>query len=288
MSIPELRAFDAVASEGGFTPAARALGVRQPTVSGQVGALERRFGVQLIDRATGEPTQLGRRLKQLTAPMLGLHRAAERLLEGASGAGTRRVRLVVDTPVSVMPLLQAVREVIPEAEFDVGVANGGAAMDQLRAGRADVVVVADAPQGEGFDRTELARQDLAAVVRHDHRLAAGNAVRLADLLAEPLVQREAGSVTRATLERAAREIGVKPRLALTVEGREAAVAAVAAGFGCTVIGEHEFIDDPGVLMLDLLEPSITLIEYLVCLSGQSRTGIVGAMFAAAESRDHTF
>jgi LysR family transcriptional regulator, low CO2-responsive transcriptional regulator len=50
MNHAQLRAFHAVASEGSFTRAAAALHVTQPTLSGQVKALEQNFGVRLFDR----------------------------------------------------------------------------------------------------------------------------------------------------------------------------------------------------------------------------------------------
>ena len=46
----QLRAFHAVAGAGGFTRAAAALGVTQPTLSGQVAGLEAAYGVRLFER----------------------------------------------------------------------------------------------------------------------------------------------------------------------------------------------------------------------------------------------
>ena len=68
MNHAQLRAFHAVASEGSFTRAAAALHVTQPTLSGQVKALEESFGVRLFDRRGRKvmPTELGRELLDLT------------------------------------------------------------------------------------------------------------------------------------------------------------------------------------------------------------------------------
>src|SRR4029434_9325467 len=50
ISHSQLRAFHAVATAGSFTKAAQLLNVTQPTLSGQVRALEERFGVRLVDQ----------------------------------------------------------------------------------------------------------------------------------------------------------------------------------------------------------------------------------------------
>jgi DNA-binding transcriptional LysR family regulator len=48
MRLTQLRSFHAVAQHGGFTAAARALHISQPTVNTQVGALEANYGVELF------------------------------------------------------------------------------------------------------------------------------------------------------------------------------------------------------------------------------------------------
>ncbi len=50
MNHAQLRAFHAVATEGSFTKAARALSVSQPAVTIQVKALEETYGVELLHR----------------------------------------------------------------------------------------------------------------------------------------------------------------------------------------------------------------------------------------------
>ena len=65
----QLRSFHAVATEGSFTKAANMLHVTQPTLSGQVKALEEQFGVRLFDRRKRriELTDIGRNLFDIAA-----------------------------------------------------------------------------------------------------------------------------------------------------------------------------------------------------------------------------
>ena len=50
MNQTELRAFHAVATAGSYTKAADLRHVTQPTLSGQIKALEERYGVRLFER----------------------------------------------------------------------------------------------------------------------------------------------------------------------------------------------------------------------------------------------
>src|SRR4051812_37072490 len=83
----QLRAFHAVASRRSFTLAGEALGVSQPAVSMQVGALEEASGVQLLARGRGRvaPTALGQALLDITGRLFALEAEAAELL-GAAGA----------------------------------------------------------------------------------------------------------------------------------------------------------------------------------------------------------
>ncbi len=62
-----------MATEGGFTAAARQLNIGQPTVSSHVGNLEGYFGVELFHRAGRriQLTEIGRKLYDITHDLFG-------------------------------------------------------------------------------------------------------------------------------------------------------------------------------------------------------------------------
>ena len=67
-----LKVFEAVAEEGSFTKAARALGITQPAVSQNIAELEKITGVRLFDRHRGEVvlTEQGRVFGEYAARIL--------------------------------------------------------------------------------------------------------------------------------------------------------------------------------------------------------------------------
>lgn len=50
LSLPQMRAIEAVAESGSFSGAAKRLGISQPSVSNHVTAVENRFRTKLLDR----------------------------------------------------------------------------------------------------------------------------------------------------------------------------------------------------------------------------------------------
>lgn len=73
-----LKVFEAVAACGGFTAAARELGVTQGAVSQNVAELEKELGVMLFDRGRGEVTLSadGRRFREYSSQILHWYEAA--------------------------------------------------------------------------------------------------------------------------------------------------------------------------------------------------------------------
>ena len=68
----ELAAFVAVADAGGFSAAARRIGVSQPSISKAVAGLEQRLGIALLHRSTRNVivTDQGRRYYDRIKPLM--------------------------------------------------------------------------------------------------------------------------------------------------------------------------------------------------------------------------
>jgi LysR family transcriptional regulator, low CO2-responsive transcriptional regulator len=74
-----LRTFHAVAEHRGFTAAANALGIGQPTVTTQIKELEERYGVELLLRRGRRVvlTEVGVALLEITRRLMNLSEEAQ-------------------------------------------------------------------------------------------------------------------------------------------------------------------------------------------------------------------
>ncbi|KAA5606989.1 LysR family transcriptional regulator [Roseospira marina] len=115
-----VRAFEAAGRLGGFTAAARDLGVSQGAVSRQIGILERWLGQRLFDRVTGGV--------RLTAAGASLLPAATEALDGLERAAGRLTRDPWDIDVAasvtlamrwLMPRLPAFQSAHPHARLKI-------------------------------------------------------------------------------------------------------------------------------------------------------------------------
>ncbi len=283
MNYAQLRAFYAVAREGGFTKAARALNVTQPTVSGQVKALEEDYGVRLFERRGRrvETSPLGRELLETARRMFDLEEEAHDMLAAARNLRRGHLRVGADGPYHVIPALAAFNQRYPGIEVSLRMGNSDAVLRDLLDYASDVAVLANVAADPRLLAIQLRRDSLVIFVARNHPLARRSAVRLKELDGQAMVMREVGSATRRIFEEALAESGIEPRSVMQMDGRESVREAVAAGLGLGVVSEAEFIADRRLKMLRVNGARLTMTEYVVCLSERRKLRTVGAFLELA-------
>ena len=282
MNFAQLRAFHAVASEGGFTRGALRLGISQPAVTVQVRALEERYGVLLFRRLGQrvELTESGRDLWQRTRRVFAELDDMEELMASAGELRVGRLEIGADGPFSVMDLLAGFIRHYPGIRVAVWIGNAARVLADLRETRTDLAVLNLIEPDAELHAQTLYRDRIVAVLLADHPRA-GRRIELADLAELPLVLREPGSATRALLLQALDRAGIAPRIALELGSREAVREAVLAGLGVGVVFERELVPDPRLRSVGLEGADLSAAVSLACLPERRRLRVVQAFFALA-------
>ncbi len=286
VSHAQLRAFHAVATQGGFTRAAAALGLTQPTLSGQVRALEDSYGVRLFERRGRgvELTGLGRALHDATRRLFGLEAEAEQLLAAARGLTSGRLRVGADAPYLIVPLLADFNRRYPGIRLSLTFGNTERTLRELFERRSDVAVLPDIESDGRLHAVPYRRDRLIVFVDRGHPWARRRGVRLAELEGQRLVLREVGSTTRALFERAVAAAGVALGDTLEIGSREGVREAVAAGLGVGVVYESEFGRDDRLSPLALRDVELRSVECVACLEEQRPLRVVRAFFELVRER----
>jgi len=188
VEIRELRAFVAVAEEGSFSAAARVLHLSQSALSQTVQSLERRLGVQLLQRhSTGVTiTEAGTTLLREARVLLAQHDRALAAVTGpnAAGPGTLRVGLPLELPASLLPgVLEQLRDAFPLTRVDVSHDSSAAQLAALREGELDVALVREHPADPAFGTVLALEEDLgvALAASRASELTGSDGVRLHQL-----------------------------------------------------------------------------------------------------------
>ncbi len=182
----ELRYFVAVAEELHFGRAADRLGIAQPPLSRAIRQLERRLGVQLLDRDRRGValTDAGRVLLREAGAALDAVAAAARRTRRA-GDSTRPLVLATKAGASyelLQRLLAALASEPGAAPIEVLLCEVGEQARLLRDGRADVALM-HRPVDDlaGFDTEDLHVEGQVALLPAGHPLASRDQLTLADV-----------------------------------------------------------------------------------------------------------
>ncbi|MFJ9863890.1 LysR family transcriptional regulator [Streptomyces sp. NPDC101165] len=160
-----LRTFLAVYRSGSFTGAARLLGLSQPTVTTQMRTLERQTGRELFERLPRgvAPTQVAEELAaRIAAPLDEL--AAVAGPEPREGVRPEPVHLAGPAEFLCTTVLPALAPLVAEG-VRLRVATGltDPLLDELRAGRHDLVIATARPRGRTLHAVPLADEEFVLV-----------------------------------------------------------------------------------------------------------------------------
>ncbi|MFE5816128.1 LysR family transcriptional regulator [Streptomyces sp. NPDC056479] len=250
-----LRTFLAVYRAGAFTAAAPALGLSQPTVTAQIRTLEQQSGRELFTRLPRgvEPTPYAH---ELAARIAGPLDALATLHD--TDAAAAPVHLAGPSELLCVRVLPALVPLVADG-VQLRVAQGlpEPLMEEMRAGRHDLVITTRRPRGRALESVPLADEDylLVASPAWARRIAAhpgADGDPCAALRGVPLVSyaEDLPIVRRYWRTIFGKQLTARP--AVTVPNLYAVLSAVNAGAGYSVLPRslcQEYLDSGRLVLL---------------------------------------
>lgn len=264
----------AVAAEGSFTAAARALGYTQPAISQMVRRLEQRTGTVLVERSgrTVRLTEAGQVLARHAVQVLAALDNAEAEVAAIAGLESGRVRLMAfpSSSATLVPrALAKVKSAHPGVTVKFSEGEPPESLAALRAGLCDLAVAftydgTDAGRGEddleGLEVIDLLLDPVTVALPMNHPLADQDVVSLADLADEPWI---AGCPRcRGHLLALSDHAGFAPEVTFETEDYVAVLGLVAAGLGVALVPRLILasVSHPGVRTLPLQPRSARTVQ----------------------------
>ncbi|MEM6634672.1 MAG: LysR substrate-binding domain-containing protein [Pseudomonadota bacterium] len=274
----QLRAFHGVALHGGFSRAAAALNQTQPSLSDQVRRLEQAHDTLLFHRS-GRQVRLtaeGEALFLLTRQYFELEDAISARLSRSGAAVEGTVRIVADSAAHITDHISRFRARYPRIQVALQSGNTAEVLDQIRAYKAEIGVIADRPNEAGLNVVPLGSAPIVAIVRRQDAARFPASMAFAEILAAPLIWREPGSRTRAKVAEAARAAGLNLKPAIEVEGREAMRELVASGAGIGFVSRAEAGEDSRIAQITVADVDLSMSEALVSHSARHDVPVIRA------------
>lgn len=284
MRYSQLRAFHHVALHGGFSRAARALNISQPSVSDQVRQLEQRHDVLLFTREARQVkmTDTGEALFRLTSEMFEVEERISALFDENRAALSGNLRIMADSAMHITDAVRRFRETSPDVFVTIRTGNTEDLLRRLRNYEAEIGVVGNAISAPDLDSVDLGRTPILALVAKDHLPKEVRSLRFRDLPSFPLIYRENGSRTRALVEEQASVLGMSLEPSIEVEGREAMREVVASGAGIGFISEAEFGHDRRLRAIPFEDVDLGMSESLVTLSARRDVPLIRGFLKAVQ------
>jgi DNA-binding transcriptional LysR family regulator len=282
MDTRQLLAFCAVVERRSFSQAAERLGVTQPAVSLQVRSLEKRLGVQLLDRSGRrvEPTEAGARLYRNAQRLLQLEdEILADLVEDATGELTGTFEIGASTGpggVVLSQLLCRFAQEHPSLHVSLLVFDTQTVVEHVAGRTLELGVVGAAPRHRAVEYEPFFRDTVVLACPPGHRFA-GRTVTFDELREEQLILMQDGAGVRQLIEEKLREAGLRLRdldVRLELGLQESVTGAVRGGYGVTFISRSSIEND--LAAGTLVEARVAGLElereiFLVRAAGRSET-----------------
>lgn len=231
--------FEAVIRHGGFTRAAEALHVAQPSVSAQIRQLEKTLGVELLVRTTRRVslTPAGEQLLHRARRIMDELDAARQEMSAHATVLAGRIR-VGATPVvgdlSLAGLLTRYRRTYPGVGVELSSGLIGELLDSLAAAKLDVVIGPEHAPDARFVSQPVTEERFVLITEPGD----GRAVTsLRQVAGEPFVCLPRGSGLYDILTRAAERDGFTPDISFETQTPHSIRELVSTGVGVALIAE---------------------------------------------------
>ncbi|BAV64702.1 LysR family transcriptional regulator [Sphingobium cloacae] len=293
LDLRQLYYFLTVAEQGSISGAASALEIAQPSLSANLGRLERKLQVQLVIRTSKgiRLTQAGRLLSEHSRRIVGA--AAQAIDEIRQTDGETRDTVSIGLPPSLglllsVPLAETIQNECPHIRLRITEAMSGDILEWMVSERLDLGCAYEVHDSLPLSFHPLLTEQLFLVTASDNlppgleRDAAGiPVISAAALPSLPLALPGASHGARKVVERFARSRGLQLNVVLEIDSLPQIVTMTARASAYTILPHAAVIDEVAAGTLSLVrivEPSMIRTAYLV----RKRTRPAGPAISSVE------
>jgi LysR family carnitine catabolism transcriptional activator len=240
MELRQIQYAVAVIDSGGFTRAAAALYVSQPSLSQGVANLETELGTPLFRRVGRRVvlTAAGEAFQEPARQLLRDVRTIREIVGAVAGLQAGRLDLVALPTLAVEPaarLVAAFRRAIPQVALRLAEPeDSDALLNMVRDGRSELGFTEVSP-GNDLESVDLGSQEILVVCPPGTPIPPGNRLPVAMLTSMALVATPPGTSTRRLLDEALASADIRTQIAVETGQREAILPLVLAGAGTTFL-----------------------------------------------------
>jgi len=243
----QLKALIALADEGSFSAAAKALNITQPAVSLQIKAIEQNTGLKIFERIGGTVvlTDDGHVIYDHAMIILMQYQNLNDFINTSKNIKSRALKMIASTVPGdyILPsYLSEFKKIYPDIMTQVHIEDSKKVLQQVLNGAYDFGIIGSKASHRDLHSKLLWQENLKLIKGVDTAFEFKN---LKQVLTLPLVMREKGSGTRETIAHFIKKHDVNLQQSDTMLGMgstQSIISAVSAGLGVSWVSEHAIQD----------------------------------------------
>jgi LysR family transcriptional regulator, nitrogen assimilation regulatory protein len=237
LDLRQLKYFVGIVDDGSISLAAQRLHIAQPALSQHVRNLEETLGTPLLLRSARgvQPTEAGSRLYDRALTILKEVDEAVDLVRGYAGSPRGSVTIGMPTSVALVlavPLIEAVRQELPEVHLRLMEGMSGTIMEWLHGHRLDLAMLFDVERSTVLRVKPLLTENLYAICPPG---SSSGDIPFCEAAALPLIVPGRPHGLRERIEKAARAAGVLLNVTAEIDGLPQIKMLVQRGVGSSIL-----------------------------------------------------
>ena len=267
MEFHQLRYFCAVAKSASFTRAAERLGISQPSLSQQIGRLEKNIGAPLFVRLgrTVRLTAYGEALLpsalNIIKEISEIESALANLQEGMRGV-LRVGAIPTIMPYMLAPRIHSFCEAFPEVDIQLSERITTRLVEDVQNGQLDMAILSLPIRNPDIVCSELFREPLFLAVAASHPLTSKSAISLKDLGAERMLLLREGHCFRENVMTACTRANAEVQSIFETDQLGSIFPLVASGYGITLIPAMAAMAAADCVLVPLQQGSVRRVGYI--------------------------
>ncbi|MBO0334232.1 LysR family transcriptional regulator [Sneathiella sp. CAU 1612] len=278
MNHAQLKAFHAVAETGGFSAAAKILGLTQPAVTLQVQALEQAYNTKLFKRR-GRKTEIttsGKLLLRVAKKIFSLEEEAHTLLSSLDSIEAGQLNIAATSSIPALPLLSKFQAKHPKIRLSFLAIPAVRIEKEVLEFRADIAIQHVPPDDNGLFSVKIAEAPLKLAVSKDHPWSKKKSVALNELTDQKIIMSSDLYAARKNQEHWSSQFTIKAQQILTLQSREIGREAVANNLGVAFFTDLEIRWDGRIHGIEIEDTPLTEATYLLCLKEDQQSSLISS------------
>lgn len=278
MNHAQLKAFHAVAKHGGFTSAAKSLGLTQPAITLQVQALEKKYNTPLFIRLGRgvDLTSAGILLRRLSSRYFDLEEEIHSMLSTMMQLTAGKLRIASDMAPRVYPFTSEFRDKHPDIEIIVSICQRSQLEEDLLDHLVDIAFTGTKPSNPSLEYLQIGEEEITVTLPQGFPLNGEDAISLKDLSDQKVFIFEDNNGLSQLEKDLVNLAEFPPENLVIVTSRELVRESVAHNQGICFLSKREVSHDHRLKSIPIVNCRLKRLDYLAYHGDKRDTPLISA------------